>query len=137
MEDKLMYRDLTYKLRGILFSIQNELGRFRNEKQYGDAFEQKLKEEKIKYKREKILDISFEGEVKGRNRIDFLVEDKIIVELKCVPCLSRNEYHQCQRYLLSTNLDLCLLVNFRPNYLLIRRVLNYDKYNKINKKFNP
>lgn len=132
MEDKLLYKDLTYKLRGILFSIQNELGNFRNEKQYGDAFEFKLKEEKIDYKREKILEISFDGESERRNRIDFLIDNKIIVELKCVTCLSRNDYHQCQRYLLSANLDLCLLVNFRPNYLLIRRILNYKKYNKNN-----
>ena len=44
MEDKLIHKDLSYKIRGILFTVQNELGRFRNEKQYGDAFEEKIKD---------------------------------------------------------------------------------------------
>jgi GxxExxY protein len=133
MEDKLIHKDLSYKIRGILFTVQNELGRFRNEKQYGDAFEEKIKEEKLNFEREKILPVSFKGEKQGRNRVDFLIEDKIIIELKSVTCLSREDYHQCQRYLASTDLDLCLLVNFRPRYLLVRRILNYEKYNK-NKK---
>ncbi|PLX27293.1 GxxExxY protein [Candidatus Parcubacteria bacterium] len=129
-KEKLLYKDLTYKIRGILFKIHNDLGRFCNEKQYGDAFEQGLTDEGIEYEREKILHISFVGEKKGRNRIDFLIEDKIIIELKCVSCLGRGDYHQCQRYLKSSGLDLALLVNFRPRYLLIRRILNYQKHNK-------
>lgn len=132
MEDKLLYKELSYKIRGLLFEIQNELGRFRNEKQYGDALSQKLDEEGIKYEREKILAVCFVGERQGRNRLDFVVDGKIIIELKCVSCLSREDYHQCQRYLESTNLDLAFLVNFRPKYVLIRRILNHTKYNREN-----
>lgn len=132
MEDKLLYKELSYKLRGVLFAIQNELGRFRNEKQYGDAFSQKLNEEGIKYEREKILPVCFAGERQGRNRLDFVVDGKIVIELKCVSCLSREDYHQCQRYLESTDLDLAFLVNFCPKYVLIRRILNHIKYNREN-----
>ena len=53
--DKLLFKDLTYQIRGILFLVHNELGRFRNEKQYGNAFEQKLKDEKIDYERENFV----------------------------------------------------------------------------------
>lgn len=127
-EDKLIFKELSYLIRGLLFAVQNELGRFRNEKQYADAFEQKLKENGILHEREKILPVSFVGEKAGRNRIDFLIENKMILEFKCVPCFSREDYQQCQRYLASLNLDLALLVNFRPRYLLIRRVLNHEKY---------
>ena len=134
MEDKLLYKDLTYRIRGIMFEIQNELGRFRNEKQYGDALASKFDQNAIKYKREFILPISFDGEKIGRNRVDFLVEDLVIIELKCEPVLTRDDYHQCQRYLESTDLDLALLVNFRPRYLLVRRILNHKKFN--NKKDN-
>jgi GxxExxY protein len=126
MEGKLIYGDLTYLIRGILYSVQNELGNYRNEKQYGDAFEFKLKENNIKYEREKVLDISFEGEQKGRNRIDFIIEDKIIIELKCLPCFSKESYFQCMRYLVSTNLKLALLVNFRPKSLIIKRIINHQ-----------
>ena len=58
MKDKLLYRDITYLLRGFLFSVHNELGMYRNEKQYGDAFEQKLKDQGILYEREKVIESS-------------------------------------------------------------------------------
>jgi len=45
----LIYRDLSYKITGLLFEVHNELGRYRNEKQYADKFEEILKREKIKY----------------------------------------------------------------------------------------
>ncbi|MBD3311030.1 MAG: hypothetical protein GF349_00855 [Candidatus Magasanikbacteria bacterium] len=51
MENKLIYENLTYKIRGLLFKIHNELGRLCNEKQYGDALEAKLKKENIHYKK--------------------------------------------------------------------------------------
>ncbi len=122
-----MYKDLSYIIRGFLFKVHNELGRFRNEKQYCDALEFLLKENKIPYKRELVLPESFLGEQKGRNRIDFLVDVKIIIEAKCVSFLNKEHYFQCQRYLNSLNLDLALLVNFRSKYLTIRRILNSNR----------
>ena len=79
---KLIYPDLSYKINGVLFAVHNELGRFRKEQQYADAIEGQFKKLNIKYEREKILPPSFESEVKGRNKVDFIVEDKIILELK-------------------------------------------------------
>ncbi len=127
MEGKLLHEELTYKIRGLLFNIHNELGRFRNEQQYCDALENVLKENNIVYQREFILPPSFDGEKKGRNKVDFLIEGKIIIEAKCVSFLNKDNYFQCQRYLNSLNLDLALLVNFRSKNLLIRRILNSSR----------
>ena len=124
--DNLLYRDLTYIIRGILYTVHNHLGSYRNEKQYCDAIEHGLKVKSLQYQREKTLIQSFPGERKGRNRIDFLVENLIIIEAKVVPRLARNDYHQCLRYLTSSNKKLCLLVNFYPDSLQIKRVLNPD-----------
>lgn len=129
MEDKLLHKELSYSLRGLLFEVHNELGQFRNEKQYGDAFAQKLKEAEVEYEREAILPVSFEGERVGRNRVDFIVEKLIVVELKHAPAISRDDYFQCERYLVSLNLDLALLINFRTRYLTIKRILNHEKFN--------
>lgn len=129
-EEKLLYKDLTYNIRGLLFETQNEIGRFCNEKQCGDAFVFKLKRAGYFYEREKVLPISFPGEKLGRNRIDFLIEHVLIIELKNVPALTKDHYYQCQRYLVALNLDLALLVNFRPKYLMIKRILNHQKYNR-------
>ena len=80
--------------------------------------------------REKILLPSFSGERKGRNRVDFVINEILIIELKTVYCLSKDDYFQCQRYLSTMDLDLALLVNFRPKNLLINRVLNHEKYKR-------
>ena len=130
MEDKLLYKDLTYIVRGILFETHNELGRMLKEKQYCDLIEVKLKERKIRHLRESVLPPSFEGEHKGRNRVDFIIEGKKILEIKTVSFLSKNDYWQCQRYLSSTNLELLLLVNFRSKFLTVKRLLNHELYNK-------
>lgn len=43
IEDKVVYKELSYKINGLLFKVHKDLGRYRNEKQYGDYFEQLLK----------------------------------------------------------------------------------------------
>ena len=55
---KVLYPDLSYKICGLCYKIHNEFGRFMNEKQYADAFENLLKLEGIKYEREKPLSSS-------------------------------------------------------------------------------
>jgi GxxExxY protein len=121
---KLIYSDLTYEIRGVLFKIQNELGRFCNEKQYADAIENKLKELKINYKREETIPPSFEGELKGRNKVDFIIEDKLILELKAKRILEKEDYYQVRRYLDAFNKKLGLLVNFRQKMIQVKRILN-------------
>lgn len=124
MKQELIYKDLSYETTGILFEVHNELGRFCNEKQCGDLLEKKLIENKIKYEREKILPTSFDGEKNNRNRVDFIVENKIILELKCKRCVEKNDFYQVKRYLIAMNIKLGLIVNFRDKYLTPKRVLN-------------
>jgi GxxExxY protein len=97
----LLYEDLTYKIRGILFEVHRELGRFAKEKQFADLLEKKFIERSIKYKRE--LRLADTG-----NIFDFLVEDKIILEIKSKPFLLKTDYYQLQRYLQSTQIKLGL-----------------------------
>ena len=130
-EDKLLHKDLTYLVRGLLFSGHNQLGQYCNEKQYADAFEYLLKQKAIPYKREYILPESFPGEWKGRNRVDFLINDVLVIELKVATQLTKDHYFQCQRYLSALDLDLALLVNFRPKFLRVQRVLNHQKQKQI------
>lgn len=124
MKSNIIYSDLSYKINGILFKTHNELGKYCNEKQYCDLIEEFLKESKIKYEREKILPISFKGETKGRNKVDFLVENKIIIEIKAKRITSREDYYQARRYLSALNKKMCLLVNFHSEYIKPKRILN-------------
>lgn len=120
----IIYSEISYKINGVLFSVHNELGQFCNEKQYCDLIEEHLKSAGILYEREKILPVSFEGELKGRNKVDFLIDDKIILELKAKKFLERDDYYQIKRYLSATNKKLGILVNFRRKFITPKRVLN-------------
>ncbi|MFA4831227.1 MAG: GxxExxY protein [Patescibacteria group bacterium] len=121
---KLLHEELSYKIRGILFTVHNYLGSYRNEKQYCDGIARGFDIKIVPYEREVILPSSFPGEKPGRNKLDFLVANLVIIEVKAVPRLSRNDYQQCMRYLVSSGKDLCLLVNFYPDNLYIKRILN-------------
>jgi len=120
IDEKVLYPELSYSITGILFSVHNELGQYAREKQYGDLIEKKFDEIKINYKRE--LAISNTG-----NILDFIVEDKIILELKNTRILTKEHYRQIQNYLQQTQVKLGLLVNFRSKYLKPVRIIRIDR----------
>lgn len=120
----LIYPELSYKITGVLFSVHNELGRYCSEKQYADKIEFYLKKLSVTYEREKILEISFEGEKQGRNKVDFIINNKVILEVKAKAVITKEDYYQVRRYLKSLNKKLGVLANFRDKFLRPKRVLN-------------
>ncbi len=125
-QDKVIFKELSYKICGLCFDVHNELGRFRNEKQYADALEKLFRDCKISYNREYVLPASFDGEQRGRNQVDFLIEDSIILDLKAKTVITRDDYFQMKRYLSSANKKLGILVNFHQKFLVPQRVINSD-----------
>ncbi len=121
---KIFYPELSYTITGILYKAHNELGRYCSEKQYADSIENYLKKFKKKYEREKVLPIGFEGEMKGRNKIDFLIGDLIILEIKAKKIVTKEDYFQTRRYLSMLNKKLGIIANFRSMYLHPKRILN-------------
>lgn len=122
IDEKVLHPELSYIITGILFAVHNELGQYAREKQYGDLIEVKLKEAKILYKRE--LSIANSG-----NILDFVVDNKIVLELKSARILTKEDYRQTQNYLQQTNIKLGILVNFRPKYLKPVRIIRIDSFN--------
>jgi len=122
--NKVVYKELSYKIMGVLFDINREVGFGYKEKFYEKAIAVGLKNKGIKFCRQVPYSVTFEGEVIGRHFLDFLIEDKIILEIKAGNHFSRQNFSQVLEYLNTTNLKLAILANFTPTGVKFKRVLN-------------
>jgi len=121
---KVIYKDLSYEIVGILFEVHNELGYGYQEKHYQKAIENSLKENDIKFKSQAAFKISYKGKVIGRYYLDFLIEDKIVLEIKKGRHFSKRNLEQVKGYLKATNKKLAILANFTPDGVKFYRMLN-------------
>ncbi len=121
---RVIYPELSYKINGMVFSARRKLGIYCNEKQYCDFMETCFKKEGVLYEREKAMPSSFEGEQPFRNKVDFLIENKIVFEAKAKRFLTKDDYYQMRRYLSAVNKKLGILVNFRQKQVQPKRIIN-------------
>lgn len=118
----LIYPELSFKVVGLCFVVHNERGVYAKEKQYADLLEEKLKLAGLPYKRE--LRVGDSG-----NTVDFVVDDKLLLELKAKRMVTKEDYYQTQRYLQDTRLKLGIIINFRDRTIAPKRVVRIDKRN--------
>ena len=124
MDNKLLYPELSYKLVGILFEVHTELGNRYQEKYYQRAMQVKLKKNNIPFKKEISVNLTVDGERIGKYFLDFLIDNKIVLELKAKPNFTKNDFKQVKAYLHAFKLELGLLVNFYGDSLEYKRILN-------------
>lgn len=122
-KEKLIYPELSYIIMGILFEVHNKLGTKYQEKHYQRVIEIKLKELKIPYQREMKIEIKFGREKLGEFFIDFIIADRIILEIKRVWQITQDDIKQTLRYLKAAKLKLAIIANFKHKRLEYRRVL--------------
>lgn len=123
-EAKLVYPELSYKIVGILFEVHNKLGGSYQEKYYQRAVAAVLVREKLRFEGELAVDLHIDEHPIGRYLLDFLIEDKIVLELKAKPNLHKNDFRQVRAYLRAKNLRLGILANFRGKSVEFFRILN-------------
>lgn len=125
MEKKdLICPDLSYKLVGLAFKVYNNLGYGYQEKYYQRAFAHELEKESIVYKKELVVKVKYDGTDIGRYTLDFIVEDKIIVELKVASEFRYKYIRQVLEYLNETNKKLAILIYFTKEGVRYRRIVN-------------
>ncbi len=137
-DNTLLYGDLTYKIRKCIFEVDNKIGKGHKELIYKNALEEELIKEKLEYKREPSIEIKYENKLVGIYRPDFLIEDKIILEIKAKKNLTNEDKYQAFSYLRATNYKLLLLVNFGFEKLEIKRIINeknnYPRQSALNQR---
>lgn len=122
----LLYGDLTYKIRGAVFTVHKTLGSGHKELIYHKALSVEFKKQGLKFVEEKPIPIKYEKVKVGIYRPDFVIEDKIIVEIKAVPFMIKNHLEQIKHYLMATDYKLGLLINFGARKAQIKRII-YDQ----------
>ncbi len=125
-KDKLIHSDISYQIIGTAFTVYNELGFGHLEKIYQRAFAKELQLQNINFK-EQVL---YKGENIGNSFFDFLVEDKVIVELKKSDYFSKKNIDQVVNYLKISDLKLAMLINFSKNGVLHKRLVNLNNEEK-------
>lgn len=120
----LIYPELSYKIVGISFKVFNEFGFGLPEKQYQAAFAKALTLENIPFKREEYVSLSYEGEFIGKYYLDFVVDDKIVVELKVKFRFGYVHIKQVMAYLKSTGKKLAIIIYYTHDGVKYKRVVN-------------
>ena len=115
---EFLYSELSYKLRGSFFAVYKSLGSFHRESVYQKALVSEFSTNGIFFEREVELPVIYVGEEIGKYRADFIIEERIIVEVKAVEKMHPVFDAQLLTYLKLTKRRLGLLINF--NVPLIR-----------------
>ena len=122
----LVYPELSYEIIGCAYEVCNKLGGGLHEKYYqkGMAVEFELKG--WKFKEQAYFPLEYKGKIIGKSFLDFLVDDKIIVEIKKDTRFSKEHIDQVNNYLKVTGLKLALLINFSGKEVFHTRILNIN-----------
>jgi len=119
----LLYPELSYKTVGAIFEIWKKFGSAFKESIYQKALEEEFKFRNIDFASQKQIPIFYNNKKVGVYVPDFVIDDKILLEIKHLPVLTFKEKKQIWYYLKGTSYRLLLLVNFGGSKLeVVRRV---------------
>lgn len=125
MDEKIIFKEESYKIIGICMNIHSTLGNGFLEAVYCEVLEKEFVKNNIPYKREVKLDLLFNGEkLDKKYKADFICFDNIILEIKAVSFIHENFTKQTLNYLKATDKKLGLLINFGEKSLKYKRIIN-------------
>lgn len=124
---QLVYADLSYRIIGVIFEVYNNLGYGHAEKTYQKALAKGFEAAGLKYSEQLYSPVYFKQKVVGKNFFDFLVDDKVVLEIKKGNYFAKTHIDQVYKYLISKNLQLGILAYFAPQTVRIKRVVNLSK----------
>lgn len=123
----MKYKELTYKIIGCAMEVHKYLGNGFQEVIYQRALAIEMQMQGIEFSREHEMQLSYKGYDIGKRRVDFFVEEKIMVEIKAVINLEDVHLAQAMNYVEAYDLEIGLLINFGSKSLQHKRVHNNNK----------
>ncbi|UXP31362.1 GxxExxY protein [Reichenbachiella agarivorans] len=122
----MKHEELTHKIIGCAMKVHSTLGNGFQEVIYQRALAIEMENQGLGYQREMQMTIFYEGIEIGTRRVDFFVEDNIMVELKALIKLEEVHLAQAMNYCHAYNLPIGLLINFGAKSLEFKRVYNVN-----------
>ena len=126
----MILQDASYKIRGSIFDVYNELGPGLLESVYEKAMVIEMKHRGLNVQSQVTIDVLYKGSDLGiQQRLDLLVNDQIIIEIKSVEALQPVHHKQLISYLKLTGKPLGFLVNFNTDNIKdnMKRIVNETK----------
>jgi GxxExxY protein len=121
------YSEITQKIIGCAMKVHNTLGNGFQEVIYQRCLAIEMEKQGLGFVREQEQTIYYEGVDVGTRRVDFFVEDKVLVEIKAVIKLENVHLAQAINYLEAFNLEVGLLINFGSTSLEFKRLQSKSK----------
>ncbi len=134
MVEERIHSQLTYSIIGAAMNVHSTLGPGHPEEIYQKALECELQQNKIAFESQKAITIEYKGTQVGLRYLDFLVDDKVIVEIKSVNRLEKLHEWQVLSYFAATPYEVALLINFGQLKLEYKRMLPSRKILEHRKK---
>jgi GxxExxY protein len=116
--------DLSRRIIGIAIEVHKKLGPGFREKIYEEALLKEFETSNIEFAKEKVVRVDYDGQSLGNQRIDLLVDDEVILEIKACTKIIPIHRDQVISYLKTVNKKLGLILNFGRSRLEIKRVVH-------------
>jgi GxxExxY protein len=123
-DERGFYDSLTERVIGAVLEVSNTLGAGFLEKIYERALLRELELRGIRATGQAPLPVVYKGHSLGEYFADILVEDVLVIELKCVDRFASEHTAQCLNYLRASGLTICLLVNFQRPRVEWKRIVH-------------
>lgn len=127
MTEKYKYQDLTHEIIGAAMEVHRHLGNGFQEVIYQRALAIEFDLRHINFEREKEIPLFYKGNDIGTRRVDFFIEEKIMLEIKAVKKLEDVHLAQAINYLEAYCMEIGLLINFGNTSLQFKRVMKPNK----------
>jgi GxxExxY protein len=120
----LLYAELTKEIIGAAMEVHKILHQGFLESVYEEALAIEFDLRNIPFVRQRPVDVLYKGKIAKQFFCDFLIAEKVLIELKAIKQLTNNESAQVLNYLKATGLELALLINFGAPSLEFKRIIN-------------